>query len=150
MRASPILQDVGNIKKVIVSISFLVLFFTTFSFPAQAETNTVEVRIEIVDPFTPLPTDTLRLAGTIRNKTSATLTGLSLQLLLSDPITSRVELNQSFNQTTEEKLTPRGQVYQTRDLLPGASDSFSIGINAAQLFAKGPGAYLVGYQVIQN
>ena len=150
MRASPILQDVGNIKKVIVSLSFLVLFFSSLSIPAQADTNTVEVRIEIVDPFTPLPTDTLRLAGTIRNKTSGTLTGLSLQLLLSDPITSRVELNAAFNQTNQDKLIPRGQIYPTRDLLPGASDSFSIGINAAQIFNKGPGAYLIGYQVIQN
>jgi len=141
---------VGNIKKVIVSLSFLVLFFSTLSIPSQAASNTVEVQIEIVDPFTPRPTDTLRLAGTIRNKTSATLNGLSLQLLLSDPITSRVELNQTFNQTTQEKLTPRNQIYPTRDLGPGASDSFSIGINAAQLFAKGPGAYLIGYQVIQN
>lgn len=137
-------------KKVFIAISTSLFLLTFLSTPSNAAPNTVEVSIEIVDPFTPIAGETIRFAGTLRNKTSASLSNLSLQLLLSDPITSRSTLNQVFSQSNPAELIPRGQIYQAGNLTPGGLGSFSIGINSAQLFSKGPGAYLVGFQVLNN
>jgi hypothetical protein len=141
---------VRNIKKVFLALVITPLLLTFPTIPSFAATNSVEVNIEVVEPYTPIGSDTLRLSGSLKNTTATNLTGLSLRLILSDPITSRSALNQILSSPNPVELIPRGQVYRTNDLRPGSYGAFSIGIQTAQLLAKGPGVYLVGYQIIND
>ena len=139
-----------QIKKVLIALIITPLISVFLTSPSFGATDSVEVSIEVVSPYAPLGNDTLLLQGTYRNKTNTNLTNLSFQLLLSDPITSRSALNIALSSSSPEELLPRGQIYKVSDLTPGASAPFSIGINTAQLLSKGPGAYLIGYQVING
>ena len=150
MGASPILQDVKQIKKRLIAIFIAPILVSSLVIPSAAAADSVEVLLELVTPYAPVGSDTVLFQGTYRNKTSANLTDLSLRLLLSDPIVSRSSLNVALNSSSPAELTPKGQVYKVEDLKPGAIAPFSIGINAAQLLSKGPGAYLAGFQLISG
>ena len=139
-----------QIKKVLIALIITPLISVFLTSPSFGATDSVEVSIEVVSPYAPLGNDTLLLQGTYRNKTNTNLTNLSFQLLLSDPITSRSALNIALSSSSPEELLPRGQIYKVSDLRPGGIAPFSIGINTAQLLSKGPGAYLIGYQVING
>lgn len=139
-----------QIKKRLIAIFIAPLIVSALVLPSAATTDLAEVTINLFTPYAPVGSDTLLFQGTYRNKTNANLTNLSLQLLLSDPITNRSDLNAALESTLPTELSPRGQSYKVSDLTPGAAAPFSIGINAAQLLSKGPGAYLVGYQLVNE
>ena len=139
-----------QIKKRLIAIFIAPLIVSALVLPSAATTDLAEVTINLFTPYAPVGNDTLLFQGTYRNKTNANLTNLSLQLLLSDPITNRSDLNAALESTLPTELSPRGQSYKVSDLAPGAAAPFSIGINAAQLLSKGPGAYLVGYQLVNE
>ncbi|MFM1986613.1 MAG: hypothetical protein RIS18_830 [Actinomycetota bacterium] len=139
-----------QIKKRLIAIFIAPLLVSTLSVPSTAAADSVEVLLELVTPYAPVGSDTVLFQGTYRNKTNLNLTNLSLQLLLSDPIVNRSALNTALNSNLPAELTPRGQNYKVSDLKPGAIAPFSIGINAAQLMSKGPGAYLAGFQLISG
>jgi hypothetical protein len=145
--ASPILQDVKQIKKLLIAIFIAPLLVSSLAIPSTAATDSAEVLLELVTPYAPIGRDTVLFQGTYRNKTNSNLTNLSLKLLLSDPIVNRSALNTALNSPLPTELTARGQEYKVGDLKPGAIAPFSIGINAAQLLSKGPGAYLAGFQL---
>jgi hypothetical protein len=145
--ASPILQDVKQIKKLLIAIFIAPLLISSLVIPSAAATDSAEVLLELVTPYAPIGSDTVLFQGTYRNKTNSNLTNLSLKLLLSDPIVNRSVLNTALNSPLPTELTARGQEYKVGDLKSGAIAPFSIGINAAQLLSKGPGAYLAGFQL---
>jgi hypothetical protein len=145
--ASPILQDVKQIKKLLIAIFIAPLLISSLVIPSAAATDSAEVLLELVTPYAPIGSDTVLFQGTYRNKTNSNLTDLSLKLLLSDPIVNRSALSTALNSPLPTELTARGQEYKVGDLKPGAIAPFSIGINAAQLLSKGPGAYLAGFQL---
>jgi hypothetical protein len=148
--ASPILQDVKQIKKRLIALFIVPLLVSSIAIPSAAATDSVEVLLELVTPYAPVGSDTVLFQGTYRNRTSANLTNLSLRLLLSDPIVNRSALNTALNSALPTELIPKGQIYDVADLKPGAIAPFSIGINAAQLLSKGPGAYLAGFQLVSG
>jgi hypothetical protein len=148
--ASPILQDVKQIKTRLIAIFIAPLIVSFLAWPSNAATDSVEISLDLLTPYAPVGADTLLFQGTYRNKTNANLTDLSLQILVSDPITSRSTLNTALNSKNPAELIPRGQIYKVSDLAPGAIAPFSIGINAAQLLSRGPGAYLTGFQMISG
>ena len=150
MGASPILQDVKQIKKRLIALIIAPLLLSSIAIPSAAATDSVEVLLELVTPYAPVGSDTVLFQGTYRNKTNSNLTNLSLRLLLSDPIVNRSALNTALNSPLPAELTPRGQEYKVADLTPGAIAPFSIGINAAQLLSKGPGAYLTGFELVNG
>ena len=139
-----------QIKQRLIAIFIAPLIVSALAVPSLAAADSVEVSLDLVTPYAPVGSDTVLFQGTYRNKTSANLTNLSLQLLLSDPIVSRSALSTALNADAPAELTPRGQIYKVADLKPGATEPFSIGINAAQLLSKGAGAYLVGFQLVTN
>jgi len=141
---------VKQIKQRLIAIFIAPLIVSALAVPSLAAADSVEVSLDLVTPYAPVGSDTVLFQGTYRNKTSANLTNLSLQLLLSDPIVSRSALSTALNADAPAELTPRGQIYKVADLKPGATEPFSIGINAAQLLSKGAGAYLVGFQLVTN
>jgi hypothetical protein len=126
------------------------LIVSFLAWPSNAATDSVEISLDLLTPYAPVGADTLLFQGTYRNKTNANLTDLSLQILVSDPITSRSTLNTALSSQNPAELIPRGQIYKVSDLAPGAIAPFSIGINAAQLLSRGPGAYLTGFQMISG
>jgi len=148
--ASPILQDVKQIKKRLIAIFIAPILVSSLVIPSAAAADSVEVLLELVTPYAPVGSDTVLFQGTYRNKTSANLTNLSLRLLLSDPIVNRSALNTALTSVLPTELIPKGQEYKVADLKPGAIAPFSIGINAAQLLSKGPGAYLAGFQLVSG
>ena len=139
-----------QIKQRLIAIFIAPLIVSALAVPSLAAADSVEVSLDLVTPYAPVGSDTVLFQGTYRNKTSTNLTNLSLQLLLSDPIVSRSALSTALNADAPAELTPRGQIYKVADLKPGATEPFSIGINAAQLLSKGAGAYLVGFQLVTN
>ena len=139
-----------QIKQRLIAIFIAPLIVSALAVPSLAAADSVEVSLDLVTPYAPVGSDTVLFQGTYRNKTSANLTNLSLQLLLSDPIVSRSALSTALNADAPAELIPRGQIYKVADLKPGATEPFSIGINAAQLLSKGAGAYLVGFQLVTN
>jgi hypothetical protein len=148
--ASPILQDVKQIKKRLIAIFIAPILVSSLVIPSAAAADSVEILLELVTPYAPVGSDTVLFQGTYRNKTNSNLTNLSLRLLLSDPIVNRSALNTALTSILPTELIPKGQEYKVPDLKPGAIAPFSIGINAAQLLSKGPGAYLTGFQLISN
>ena len=136
-----------QIKKLLIAIFIAPLLVSSLAIPSTAATDSAEVLLELVTPYAPVGSDTVLFQGTYRNKTNSNLTNLSLKLLLSDPIVNRGALNTALNSPLPTELTARGQEYKVGDLKPGAIAPFSIGINAAQLLSKGPGAYLAGFQL---
>ena len=136
-----------QIKKLLIAIFIAPLLVSSLVIPSAAATDSAEVLLELVTPYAPIGSDTVLFQGTYRNKTNSNLTDLSLKLLLSDPIVNRSALNTALNSPLPTELTARGQEYKVGDLKPGAIAPFSIGINAAQLLSKGPGAYLAGFQL---
>jgi hypothetical protein len=148
--ASPILQDVKQIKTRLIAIFIAPLIVSFLAWPSNAATDSVEISLDLLTPYAPVGSDTLLFQGTYRNKTNTNLTNLSLQILVSDPITNRSTLNTALNSQNPAELIPRGQIYKVSDLAPGAIAPFSIGINAAQLLSRGPGAYLTGFQMISG
>jgi len=138
---------VKQIKKLLIAIFIAPLLVSSLAIPSTAATDSAEVLLELVTPYAPVGSDTVLFQGTYRNKTNSNLTNLSLKLLLSDPIVNRGALNTALNSPLPTELTARGQEYKVGDLKPGAIAPFSIGINAAQLLSKGPGAYLAGFQL---
>jgi hypothetical protein len=139
---------VKQIKKLLIAIFIAPILVSSLVIPSAAAADSAEVLLELVTPYAPIGSDTVLFQGTYRNKTNSNLTNLSLKLLLSDPIVNRSALNTALNFTVlPTELIPRGQEYKVGDLKPGAIAPFSIGINAAQLLSKGPGAYLAGFQL---
>ena len=139
-----------QIKKRLIAIFIAPILVSSLVIPSAAAADSVEVLLELVTPYAPVGSDTILFQGTYRNKTNSNLTNLSLKLLLSDPIVNRSALNIALDSTLPTEITPRGQEYIVPDLKPGAIAPFSIGINAAQLLSKGPGAYLTGFQLVSG
>ncbi len=139
-----------QIKKRLIAIFIAPILVSSLVIPSAAAADSVEVLLELVTPYAPVGSDTVLFQGTYRNKTNSNLTNLSLRLLLSDPIVNRSALNTALTSVLPAELIPKGQEYKVPDLKPGAIAPFSIGINAAQLLSKGPGAYLAGFQLISN
>ena len=139
-----------QIKKRLIAIFIAPILVSSLVIPSAADADSVEVLLELVTPYAPVGSDTVLFQGTYRNKTNSNLTNLSLRLLLSDPRVNRSALNTTLTTVLPTELIPKGQEYKVPDLKPGAIAPFSIGINAAQLLSKGPGAYLAGFQLISN
>jgi len=137
-------------KKRLIAIIISSLLISPLAIPAQAQTSDVEVSMEVIEPTAPLANETIRFAGSIKNSSTNNLVSLRLQLLVSDPILNRSELNQELTNTNTTRLKKTGLLYGTKNLAPGEATSFSIGINAGGLFNKGAGAYLVGFEVLSG
>ena len=123
---------------------------------ASAAQDTLPVRITLdqLAPAIPRAGDTLRISGTLLSSGLETLTNVSVQLRRSpSAITTRTDLDAALTTSTEATepdtvVIPASSVTLTELVSPGKTVPFSISVPLASLRLTGPGAWIVGIEVI--
>jgi hypothetical protein len=125
--------------------------------PAIAQ-DTLPVRITLdqLTPAIPLASDTLRVSGTLLSSGLESLTDVTVQLRRSrTAITTRTDLESALNASTEATepdvvVIPGSAVTLTERVSPGRTVSFSISVPMASLRLTGPGAWILGIEVVAS
>lgn len=101
-------------------------------------------------PLNPQPGGTLRLSGTLRNRSNQTLTALQVRLLLSpSPLSYRSEIGEIVAGSTLRDGSPTLAVSEPIDSLgPQGTVSWSIERALDELPLSAPGVYVAGLEVI--
>jgi len=118
--------------------------------PRQLLPDEVEVSVTRMTPLDPQPGKTLRMSGTVRNRSDEDVTDLQVRLLLSPtPMETRSQIGTVVAGGTEKDGPPTLAVSEPIAVLsPRSSTPWSIELALDELPLTFAGVYVVGLEVI--
>ncbi len=122
----------------------------TAASPRIVTAESVEVGIRTMTPLNPQPGKTLRMAGTVRNRSADAVTAIQVRLLLSPtPMSTRSEIGTVAAGATDRDGPPTLAVSEPLPVLaPRTSGEWALEIPLDELPLFSTGVYVVGLEVI--